>query len=97
MIASPSNPIALAVDIRALGAQLVELADALVKALQPVPASSPRASTKGTGYHMSEPAIDALYADFAADELSISELAEKHRISKSGVTKRKGMWRMGRR
>lgn len=95
---TPTNPLALAADVRSLTNQLVAAVDALMAALSTPQPSIPKGSaTKRADKRLADAGIDALYNDFTTSQLTGKQLAEKHGISLSGVMKRKAMWRKGER
>lgn len=53
-------------------------------------------SLKREDGRLTEAGIDALYADFAAAQLSNEQIMAKYGISESGLTKRKRAWKEAR-
>lgn len=99
MIASATSPAALFAEARRhhgqLGTLLTEL-ESRYAATPPAPSSTTK-PLKRPDRRLTEEGVDALYAEFAAGKLNNREIAEKFKISLSGVVKRRAMWRQGKR
>ena len=90
-----TNPVALAVEIKALLEQLMNLVRALLVQIEvPQPAGA-KSGLKRADDRLTAAGIDALYADFAENKLNTKQIMLKHDISRSGFTKRKAKWRKG--
>jgi hypothetical protein len=76
---------------------IVASMDEIIRHLNSQTCTGEGAQPKRDDGRLSEAGIDALYADFAAGQLSNEQIRQKHDISKSGLTKRKAMWRDGKR
>lgn len=91
-----TNPLALTVEAKRLAVALGSVLDALLAQIEAPKSALPRGNLlKRPDGRLDEDGIDALYADFVQNRLNNRQLAAKHKISLSGVVKRKAMWRRG--
>jgi hypothetical protein len=93
--ALPTNPAALVAELKHSAKKILEILEQLGNSLEIPIIADPRSPKKGGHSHLTYEEIKVLYTDFAEKKLTNKKIAEKNKISMSGLIQRKSMWKRG--